>query len=915
MQRSSLFRAVVVMLAGLTHGLTFGLAYGSEASVDYRRDVKALLDGRCISCHGALKQKGGLRLDAGALVLKGGKHGKVVKPGDAAGSALVARLVTHDEDERMPPEGKPLGEHEIAVLRTWIAAGAPVPADEDIPTGPDQHWFFKAPRKSAPPMIAGLSNPIDRFVAAERNRRKLTAQQPADPATLLRRVYLDLVGVPPSPAEVTEFVKDPSSAAYEKTVDRLLADPRHGQRWARHFMDIWRYTDEVLDPCGSGKPMFAEHHMWHWRDWIVDSLTANKPYDRMLQEMLAGDELAPDNAQAVAATGYLVRSRNDLSGRDGWLNDVVEHTSLAFLGLTVRCARCHDHKYDPIPQLSYYQMRAVFEPMANRLDPLKGFASLTTNGTPRIFDSDLGASTFLYIDGNPQQRRKNKDQQDEKLTPDVPALLKAGPLTITEVKLPAAAMRPGLLAYVRDDHLRGANELLAMCTERDAAATKATNELPALPDAETKDIPALTPTQAERLATASSLAHATAARAALLAVIAADDAANGVKPAAKPSANKPSADKPDAAALAKAAAEAQRSERRLRHDADAAQAIADGRKDAGKEPNDQAKAKFAKAQEQRRKEADEQKKPLGDYQPLMPNYPATSTGRRLAFARWVTSKQNPATARVLVNHVWLRHLGQPLVDSVFDFGLHGAKPTHPALLDTLAVDFMESQWDLRKLHRLIVTSKTYQLSSARLPGSVNETIDPENRFLWRMNSQRMQAEQVRDSILAVSGQLDLSAGGKPISPADSDRVFRRSLYFRHAQGEVDRMMAMFDAADPNECYRRGESVVPQQSLVLANSRLSFEQARLIAADLAKTANDDVAFIQAAFPRLLSRPPTTAESTLCAQFLVSRAALIADGPVLSQERSPLIAAATEPKQRAREALIQVLLNHTDFVTIR
>jgi hypothetical protein len=254
-----------------------------------------------------------------------------------------------------------------------------------------------------------------------------------------------------------------------------------------------------------------------------------------------------------------------------------------------------------------------------------------------------------------------------------------------------------------------------------------------------------------------------------------------------------------------------------------------------------------------------------------------------------------------------------LVDSVFDFGLHGAKPTHPVLLDWLAVDFMESKWDLRALHRLIVTSQIYQLSSAREPGAANETIDPENRFLWRMNSQRMQAEQVRDSILAVSGRLDVALGGKPLAPGDSDRVFRRSLYFRHAQGDVDRMLAMFDAADPNECYRRAESIVPQQSLALANSRLSFEQARIIAQSI--TTDDDDAFVRAAIRRVLSREATMAEVPLCTTFIADHIALRTNGPAVGKEKAPLVAAANDPRHRAREALVQVLLNHTDFVTIR
>ena len=441
------------MVALLLIGSSCGMGPPSlHAAVDFVRDVKPLLDARCVTCHGPLKQKGGLRLDAGALVLQGGKHGPIVQPKNPAGSKLIERVLSQDDDERMPSEGKPLSVAEVGALRDWIAAGATVPDREEIVSRPEDHWFFQPPERAPLPKVSGVRPAvpaIDHFIAAEWRARGLKPQQPADQATLLRRVYLDLIGLPPWPEEVAAFESDTAPDAYERVVDKLLADPRHGARWGRHFMDIWRYCDEMLfDGDSVGVPLVGDYHPWRWRDWIVDAINSNKPYDRMIQEMLAADELAPEDNDTLRATGYLVRSANELGERDVWLFDAVEHTAQAFLGVTMKCARCHDHKYDPIPQTDYYRLRAVFEPMQKRLDYLPGYANPRQSGLARIYDAELAVKTALYVNGNPQQKDTNNV-----VTPGAPALLKAGDLTPEELKLPANVAHPGRLAFVREARL------------------------------------------------------------------------------------------------------------------------------------------------------------------------------------------------------------------------------------------------------------------------------------------------------------------------------------------------------------------------------------------------------------------------------------------------------------------------------
>jgi hypothetical protein len=389
-------------------------------TVDYLRDVKPLLSKRCYACHGALKRQAGLRLDTAALMLKGGDSGAALVPGDSAESLLV-EAIKGTEGWRMPPEGEGtlLSPAEIDTVRAWIDQGAKAPSGEAPQADPRRHWSFLSPVRPAVPALSAsrqewVRNPVDAFLAVRHERSGLEPRPRAAPSELIRRVYLDLVGLVPTPEEVRAFVADPSDEAYEEMVDRLLASPQYGERWARHWMDVWRYSD--WDGYGA-EIRESQPHIWRWRDWIVETLNADVGYDQMILQMLAADEATPDDAGALRATGFLVRNWYKFN-RNVWLDTTVEHTAKAFLGLALNCARCHDHKYDPIAQREYYQFRAFFEPHSTRIDRIPGQADTRKDGLVRVYDGDLKTPTYLFTRGD-----EKRPVKDHPLTASVPHVL------------------------------------------------------------------------------------------------------------------------------------------------------------------------------------------------------------------------------------------------------------------------------------------------------------------------------------------------------------------------------------------------------------------------------------------------------------------------------------------------------------
>ncbi|HUS07632.1 MAG TPA: DUF1553 domain-containing protein, partial [Bryobacteraceae bacterium] len=622
---------------------------------------------------------------------------------------------------------------------------------------------------------------------------------------------------------------------------------------------------------------YSQRHIWRWRDWTVESLNQNKPYNRMIEEMIAGDELAPNDPSVVRATGYLARNWY-LFNRNVWLGDIVEYTSAGFLGLTLKCARCHSHKYDPIPQADYYRFRAFFEPHDVRTDRVPGEADILKNGIPRVYDADDSRPTYRFIRGN----ESNPDTAVP-LQPAVPVLFGKPNLRIEPITLPVEVYFPDSRPFVPGDLIAQAK---ANIEKAEADLKKAKDK----PDPE----PLI-------LAAAKRVEAAKASLPALEARIEAELTA--LKTPVPENAEK----------LAEEARKLERAANMIRAEADIIAAKYEF------EAAKQNEKKLAGATAKLEAAVKNLKEPAEGYTPTGPKYPTTSSGRRLALARWIAAKDNPLTARVAINDMWLRHFGKPLVPTVFNFGRSGKPPTHPELLDWLAVEFMDRNWDMKAIHRLMVTSNSYKMaSSAEAADSPQAKLDPDNIYYWRMNVRRMEAEAVRDSMLAISGKLDPAMGGPELDEAKGHDIFRRSIYFRTAPDLQMDMLQAFDVASPNECFARSESIVPQQALALANGKLSFIVSRTIAGQLAERSPTPQAFVNAAFLKVLDRPPSAVEARESAAFLTQQAELYRDPAKLTLFTNgaevPLKPSA-DPSQRARESLVHVLFNHNDFVTLR
>ena len=1050
------------------------LTPGADAA-EYLGKIKPLFATRCLACHGALEQKGGLRLDTVARMLQGGDTGPAIVPGKPRNSLLWQRASGHDKAPRMPPrdEGDVLNPEQLARLEQWIASGAPAPAKETGDPDPRDHWSFRKPSRITP--AAPSANPIDAWITKRWQEQGLTPRPPADKLTLLRRLHLDLTGLAPSSGEIDAFLADQTPDAYRREVDRLLASPRHAERWARHFMDIWRYSDW----WGLGAEVRnSQKNIWHWRDWIIESLEADLPYDEMVRQMLAADELYPTDTAKLRASGFLAR-QYFLFNRTSWMDETVEHTAKAFLGLTVNCAKCHDHKYDPIRADDYYRLRAVFEPYQVRFDAPEGSVD-ATQGFPRAYDCNADKVTHKHIRGD-----EAKPDTRRKMMPGALGFLDFQKFEVREVPLPTSAHAPETRPAVLQAYLKAAEAALltARQAEKSAVETlrkteksappsvsqpgkvlvadsfdkldtdlwtvtgagqwqaaggkvaqvakidtrtslKLKKPLPAdfeitlrlaitggepwrsvgvafdtaegrenlvylsanatepklqiahqrggtfqYPDLgkQSRPVPLNTPfdltlrvqgTSVEALLDGKPGAHlllpdrlpgsleliaftATCsfekmeirelasgyqapksktlvtveqARAGL-ALARAELAAREAEPAMLRARHKARLDQltlpvEQARVAAREAARLETAWAVLQAQAALARAeremILEG---AGKKPAmDAAKKALADAEKSAREPGEKftrlvvsVKAPESNIETAESKtrpFPPTSTGRRSALARWITSRENPLTARVIVNHVWNRHFGQPLVPTVFDFGRKGTPPSHPELLDTLAVELMEHGWSLRHLHRLIVTSRAYQLDSSTAQPA-EQARDPENRSLWRYPAHRLEAQALRDSLLHLAGTLDITRGGPPIPVAEAGGK-RRGIYYFHSHNEHEQFLAQFDDAQVLECYRRQESIVPQQALAMAHAGLSLDAAQGIAGRLSRPGDNPREFVLAAHRVLLARLPGPTETDLCLKALAE----LGKGPS-GQDTTP----------RARTLLVLALLNHHDFLTQR
>jgi hypothetical protein len=931
--------------------------------IDYAKQVKPLLAARCYACHGALKQKAGLRLDTGIAIRRGGDSGPAVKPVDIDGSLLIERVTATDLAERMPPEGEPLTAEQIQILKAWVRGGATSPEAEQPEKDPREHWAFRTPVRPLIPTVKHadrVRNPIDNFVLIELERRELKPNPPADKATLLRRVHFDLIGLPPTRDELHAFLADESPDAYENVVEKLLASPQHGERWARHWMDVWRYSDwygrRAVPDVWNSAPQ-----VWRWRDWIIKSLNSDKGYDAMLREMLAADEVAPEDDYAQVATGYLARNWYALNPNQ-WMREIVEHTGKAFLGLTFNCAHCHDHKYDPISQEEYFRFRAFFEPIDLRQDRVRGEADpgpfqkyeysvlrkIQQLGRVSVFDARPDAKTQMYQGGDERNIEKMPT-----VGPGVPAFLGGDSFRIEPVSLPVVAYYPGAKPWLRSAELanceqavKTARTALDLVTTRASAALRVIVEV----DEQERHAAELKPSADPKLANKRHAAekrhreaqadlrslelHLSVAELQLelvMARIAADNAKHEARGGDFDTLARV-ANKAGRLAALRSAEEKLAVAEKARGDAQSAaadkQKIADQQVAAAKGAVEAATKALAAES--------------NTYTPLTPTYPTQSTGRRKALAEWITHADQPLTPRVAINHIWARHFGRPLVATVADFGRSGAQPTHPELLDWLAVELRGSGWSMKHIHRLIVTSATYRQSSAtdrergettvqieNRQSAIGNPTDSDNHWLWRFPERRLEAEPLRDAMLFVSGELETQLFGQPLPNDPESMSRRRAIYFSvyPEDGGAQKFLEMFDAPDPCDCYRRMESIVPQQALVLTNSRFALHHSRVLAGKLTQefplpTGSDDASrrqanFVQAAFEQILSRGPTEQELAACLDFLHRQTESLAkSNAVPSPTGNPPIAAPSAiPTQRARESLVRALFNHNDFATVR
>ena len=899
---------------------------------DYEAVLKPLLRERCVSCHGALQQKADLRLDTVAGMLRGGKNGPVLMVGKAEQSAMIQRTSSADANERMPPEheGHPFSSEQITLLTRWIAEGASAPAGELPEPDPRNHWAFRPRQRPSVPTVKQpdwVRNPIDAFLAKGLEAAELPPRPEAPRRLQIRRLYLDLIGLPPTEAEMRQALSDGSEEGYRRTVDRLLEDPRHGQRWARHWMDVWRYSD----PWGLGdQHRNSARHLWHWRDWIVESLNADLPYDEMIRLMLAADESHPDDLGPLRATGFLARNYF-LFNRNQWLDETVEHVSKAFLGLTLNCAKCHDHKHDPLPQTDYYRMRAFFEPYQVRMDLVPGEADLARDAIPRAYDRDPETPTYLFIRGQETQPDRSRV-----IAPGVPAVLGLRMPDIRPVELPPTAWQPERRPWVLETQVSEARKELETVRNEVARseASRASRKTTAGPSTS-----ATNEFQAQKVAS-TKVAVAEARFESVFRRTEAQRASWNNSPTSANAANATDVAR-------RAAVKAERREKLARHRltlAETEQKLATaeaGKKDAlAKELATQTKRLTALE-----KEAAQEPASSDTFSPFPgtawvptrfldstkddPTVPAAhhSTGRRMALARWITDPANPLTARVAVNQVWSRHFGAALAPALFDLGRKGGTPEHTDLIDWLACELVEHRWSLKHLHRLIVTSAAYRMDSTLAGAGAELARDPDNRHWWRRTPIRLESQVIRDALLAHAGRLDTTHGGPTVGSSDQAQSRRRSLYFHHSNNDRNLFLTTFDEALVKECYRRETSIVPQQALALLNGRMVGDCAPDIARNLAATApnSSDEAFVRHAFEQLLGFEPSPAELRAALEAL--RGSFAGSAGEAGGKVGPATGASAVKAQKtqaqaqqdapmpARARLVWSLVNHGDFVTLR
>lgn len=837
----------------------------ADEPLTFEEHIRPILKAYCLDCHGGgEKVKGGLDLRLKRFAEKGGKSGAAIVAGSAAKSLLVQRMKSGE----MPTGEKKVPAEMIALVEKWIAGGAltkrvePMTLAPGIDITPDEraYWFYQPLKRVDPikfPASDRVRTPIDAFILSRLREKHLSFQADADRATLIRRASLDLLGLPPTHKEMADFLSDQSPDAYEKLVDRLLDSPHYGERWARHWLDVVGYADSA----GDGVADTPRPYAWKYRDYVIRSFQSDKPLDQFVIEQLAGDELVPlpwnnlkpEQVERLAATGFLRTAPDPTVSKAGpaeaeqVVADTLKIVSGSLLGLTVGCAQCHDHRYDPIPQVDYYRFRAIFEPAFNPVQ-WRGAAQRRVS---LFTDADRARAAAIEAEAVKMQAAVNEKQQ----------------------KYVEAAFEKELTKFPAEQH--------ALLREafRTPAATRTANH---------KKLVAANP----KLNITGGLLYQYNQKAA-------DEIKKLQADVAAKRAQKPIEDFVDVANEVPGVVPVTR----LFHRGDYRQP---------KDPVQPGDLTIA-APEGRRFE-------------IMSNNPKSlpTSGRRLAFARHLTSGEHPLLGRVLVNRIWQHHFGRGIVGSSGDFGILGERPSHPELLDWLAIELVRQGWSMKKMHKLIMTSTVYRQSSRRTADQ--DAIDGGNRLLGHYPLRRLDAEVLRDCILLAAGRLDRAMYGPPV-PVVEDMVGqgnapddkpRRSIYLQVRRTKPVAFLAAFDAPTTElNCDRRVGTASAPQALMLMNSDFILKQASYFAERVRKETPADfdrdrleklgaknhrlAQYAGFAWREAYRRAATPQEIEIASQFL-------------SRQIEHLRATTADPERAALTNLCQQLLSSNEFLHV-
>lgn len=900
----------------------------------FEKEVRPLLIKHCYECHGNGEVDGGLAVDYRDGLLQGGDSGVAIIPGKPDESLFIEAIRYKNEDMQMPPDGK-ISSAEIKVLEKWVAMGSPDPREKStegnhkaamgmsIVEG-KQFWSFLPISNPDVPMVKNkdwVKSPIDAFILAKLEEKNLKPAPRAAKTTLIRRVTLDLIGLPPTPQEIDAFVADQTPDAFEKVVERLLDSPQYGVRWGRHWLDVVRYADSNgLDEN------LAYGNAWRFRDYVINSYNNDKPFDRFLIEQLAGDLLPDSNRETITATGFLVLGAKVLAEPDreklmmDTIDEQLEAVGKAFLGMSFGCVRCHDHKFDPVKQSDYYALGAIFKGTKTFADSNTGsikhwhehsFATPEELKSLKKIDAEIAKKKSAAASFKNKAVVKLRNEARTKATEYLMAASKFD--TSTSLRRVDAIAEPlGLHARILH-HCR-----LHLDYHRDDSFFKTWHELNAKQDQqgieqhyrplfEEAETAFQTARKKDPKVKKLDDARLEPARAALY------DLYGFLEVPAKPEF---AFDQKTLSEYYRLMEEARILESNA-PDATSVMSVADGT-----------------VQRELPVHIRGSHRNLG--KPVAREFPEvmrTSTVRpvfrsdqsgRLELARWMASTSHPLTSRVYVNRIWRWHFGAGIVKTTDNFGKIGSQPTHPELLDWLARRFMETGWSTKQMHRLILSSSVYQMQSQTGHGQTSQVdphkVDPENDLLWEFRIQRLEAEQLRDAVLAVSDRLDISLGGKTVPLRNRQFVFnhtsvdhtkydslRRAVYLPVIRNNLYTLFEQFDFPDPTTpTGSRNTTTVAPQALLMLNSPLIMESAEKLAKNLLKQPGDDVEKIRLAYRKTLGRHPSKQESKRALGFIQGISGL-----------AMLNAAKVDPiqKQRAWALLCQALISSNEFIYVR